>query len=607
MPAMNLCFPRKDRSVLGLALFACFALVFFAGAQDRRESPEGKEPNWLLLFTSAGTARAGALPAAPQASRFRAVTINSALTEPGGAAVGDRLYISPFEDVAVLGTVDRVNTDVNGVVSVRARIAGSDGTLIMSSDGGRALGQLALPGGREFEFSCPAAEVVHTVREFAPGARVALDDGPPLVPPAAPDAGPPMAPLTAPGPEAVVNRIDCMIVYTPSARTYANSVSTINTFISQAMQLAQLGMDNSQVEITMRLAYSALVYYAESGSSNTDLTRLTSTSDGYMDEVHTWRNAQGADLVHLFTNVEDTGGLGWLLNTSSGSPTYAFCLGRIKQVSWTATTVHEWGHNMGCHHRKDQPVQPGPGLYSFSAGWRWVGTDGKKYCSIMSYQDDYGGSTPTQVAYFSNPGINYQGVPTGNAADGDNARTLRLIKAVISAYRAEKGTNTLVIAAGTGGTTSPVPGTYAYPTDSTQRITAVPNTHYRFLYWTGDVTGSQNPVDIKMDRDKSITALFQRIIYPPSNAAVEGVLNRSLSQAEHINVITFEANPNNVSIQSYNIYQVEPGPKTLVKQLDANTFLYLHRKVDGETSYTYHIVAVNNELREGDAAIVSVR
>ena len=339
----------------------------------------------------------------------------------------------------------------------------------------------------------------------------------------------------------------------------------------------------------------------------TDLDRVTGTSDGYMDEVHAWRNTEGADLVHLFTNVEDTGGLGWLLNTASGLPQYAFCLGRIKQVSWTATTVHEWGHNMGCHHRKDQAVQPGPGLYSFSAGWRWTGTDGKKYCSIMSYQDDYGGSTPTQVPYFSSPGISYQGVPTGHAADGDNARTLRAIKAVISAYRAEKGTNKLTISVGTGGTTSPVPGTYTYPTDSTQRVTAVPNTHYRVLYWTGDASGSANPLDIKMDRDKSITALFQRIIYPPSNAAVEAVLNRSLSQAEHINVLSWEANADNVGIQSYNIYQVEPGPRTLVKQLDANTLQHLHRGVDGAASYTYHIVAVNNELREGAPAVVTVR
>ena len=37
----------------------------------------------------------------------------------------------------------------------------------MSSDGGRSLGQLALPGGREFEFSCPAAEV----GSYRPGIR----------------------------------------------------------------------------------------------------------------------------------------------------------------------------------------------------------------------------------------------------------------------------------------------------------------------------------------------------------------------------------------------------------------------------------------------------
>lgn len=144
---MNVCSPRKSRFFAGLALLAAFALASFAVAQDKREAPGGKEADWLLLFTSAGTARAGALPAAPQASRFRAVTINSALIEPGGVAVGDRIYMSPFDDVAALGTVDRVDTDVNGVVAVRARIAGSDGYLIMSSDG----------GGRSASSRCPAA------------------------------------------------------------------------------------------------------------------------------------------------------------------------------------------------------------------------------------------------------------------------------------------------------------------------------------------------------------------------------------------------------------------------------------------------------------------
>ena len=139
---------RKAGRSIGFALLAAFVLVSFAAAQDKREAPGGKNQDWLLLFTSAGNARAGALPAAPEASRIRAVTVNSSLAEPGGVAVGDRIYIAPFDDIAALGTVDRVASDVNGVTAVRARIVGSDGYLIMTSDGGRSHGRLVLPGGR---------------------------------------------------------------------------------------------------------------------------------------------------------------------------------------------------------------------------------------------------------------------------------------------------------------------------------------------------------------------------------------------------------------------------------------------------------------------------
>jgi len=601
-------FPKKKIHLhLGILLIAGLAFASLANAQAKGRPPGSDGPKWIPLFTAAGIERAGAEPIAPQAWRYRAVAINPLLSEDGGVAVGDRLFISPFEDGAALGTIDRVETDVNGVLAVRARIQGSDGYLLLSSDKGRSLGRLVLPERREFEISCVGGGDTHIIQEFAPGARVALPDGPPLIPPSASASEPVLPPLDFESPAAANTRIDCMIVYTPSARDYANTASGINNYVTQAMQLAQLGMDNSLVEITMRLAHSALVNYTESGSSYTDLNRLTNTADGYMDEVHTWRNTYGADLVHLFTNVEDTGGLGWLLTSTAGNAAYAFCLGRIKQVSWTTTTVHEWGHNMGCHHRKGQPTQPGPGLFSYSAGWRWVGNDSAKYCSIMSYQDDFGGVTPTQVEYFSNPSVNYKGMPTGNAVDGDNARTLREIKAVISNYRAEAGTKTLTISAGSGGTTNPAPGIYTYNTDSVVQVTALPTTNYRLLNWSGSAAGSQNPINITMSQDRTLAAAFQRIIYAPTNAAGQKVLNRSLSKAEYINIITFAANTNNVNILNYKIYQIDGGQKTEVASLDANTFTYWHRGVNGSKEYTYHIVAVNNEPREGDPAVIVIQ
>ena len=442
---------RKIHLIFGVLLIAGLAFASFGSAQVKGRPPGGDEPKWVPLFTAAGTERAGGVSIAPQAFRHRAVMINPLVSETGGVAVGDLLFISPFEDGAVLGTIDRVETDVNGVVALRARIQGSGGYLLLSSDKGRSLGRLVLPDRREYEISCTGGGTTHIIQEFAPGARIALYGGPPLIPPAPAISGPVLPPLSTAAAADANTQIDTMIVYTPAARNYANLSSGINNYISLAMQLGQLGMDNSQTGITLRLVYSGLVDYTESGSSATDLTRLTNTGDGYMDQVHTWRNTYGADLVHLFAKVEDTGGIGWLLQSPSGDPAYAFCLGRIEQVSWTTTTVHEWGHNMGCHHRKDQATQPGPGLFSYSAGWRWVGTDTLKYCSIMSYQDAFDGITPTQVECFSNPSVLYQGTPTGDAADGDNARTLREIKTVISNYRPEVGTYVLTVTSPNGG------------------------------------------------------------------------------------------------------------------------------------------------------------
>jgi uncharacterized protein (TIGR02145 family) len=94
---------------------------------------------------------------------------------------------------------------------------------------------------------------------------------------------------------------------------------------------------------------------------------------------------------------------------------------------------------MGCNHHKLQNFQPGNDtLFPYSAGWRWTGNDSGKYCSVMCYEDGQyfpDGISHTRVAYFSNPGIQYQGVATGHADSGDNARTIREIKSVIANYR----------------------------------------------------------------------------------------------------------------------------------------------------------------------------
>jgi len=74
----------------------------------------------------------------------------------------------------------------------------------------------------------------------------------------------------------------------------------------------------------------------------------------------------------------------------------------------------------------------------------------------------------------------------------------------------------LTIAAGTGGTTNPSPGiyTYDYDEDTNVSITAVPNYGYGFTGWSGDASGTTNPITITMDSDKSIKANFAKVEPP---------------------------------------------------------------------------------------------
>jgi endonuclease/exonuclease/phosphatase family metal-dependent hydrolase len=171
-------------------------------------------------------------------------------------------------------------------------------------------------------------------------------------------------------------------------------------------------------------------------------------------------------------------------------------------------------------------------------------------------------------------------------------------------------TYSLTIGSGTGGTTVPAPGIYQYRAGTQATITAIPDTHFKFAFWIGDVPSgheSDNPLLIPMDSNKSVIANFLRIIYPPLQLAGQKVLNRSLSQAEYINVITWNPNPNNANIVGYRIRQIEGNSGFLIAEVNGSTYKFQHRKVEKNKTYTYSVVAVNNENREGDPASIVIR
>ncbi len=369
----------------------------------------------------------------------------------GTITVGTRLRCEPEPGIFFTARVSRIDLDVNGTLSLLAPLEDREyAFLSVSASGGQALGEIRLPAEQRrylIHFDSPRNQ--HVAEDWSDPEMDERMPGPPILPPL-PDNDSPGPRTAAPAEEIPVVQdagdtvIDLMIVYTPAALTYAGGTAGINNVIAQAMTRAQASMDNSGIPVTFRLVHSAQVTYTESGNSNTDISRLQNTSDGYMDEVHTWRDTYGADIVHLLTTANDTGGLGYILNTTSGLPAWAFSLTRVQQAANTYTVIHEVGHNMGAHHHKAQNVQPGPGLYSYAAGWRWTGTNGSRYCSVMTYEaGSYfsDGLSHTRVGWFSSPSASYQGAATGDAADGDNARCLANVRGVVAAYRTAASSN----------------------------------------------------------------------------------------------------------------------------------------------------------------------
>lgn len=241
--------------------------------------------------------------------------------------------------------------------------------------------------------------------------------------------------------------VDLLLVYTPNAAAWAlENEGGFELSVALKMGMSQLSLDLSDVNMELRLVGLREIDYDETtASSSVHLRRMTSSPDfsfgpdfdGFLLEIHDWRDETGADLVAMLAEVNDTGGIAWLLTTPNGRPELGFSLNRIQQTTRTFTLIHEIAHNMGSAHSRNQGIQPAPpngALYVFSTGWRWDGLHGESYASVMAYTEN-----SLEAPVFANPDISWGGAPSGAIegpfAPADNARSLRLAKHIVGNYR----------------------------------------------------------------------------------------------------------------------------------------------------------------------------
>lgn len=113
----------------------------------------------------------------------------------------------------------------------------------------------------------------------------------------------------------------------------------------------------------------------------------------------------------------------------------------------------------------------------------------------------------------------------------------------------------------------------------------------------------------RIDVGEAIQSLID--VAPPIDFAGSRLENISLLQTEYFDELTWKQNPYNASkgnnIVEYKIYNVKDSKLEHLSTVDANTFVYRHRKVVKDEDYTYAIKAITDEGKQSIPAYAIVK
>lgn len=217
--------------------------------------------------------------------------------------------------------------------------------------------------------------------------------------------------------------IRALIVYTPQAEAAVKATGqTVEELAESSIVDANAASINSNVRMRVVLAGTALIRYKEV-DFETDLNRLVSPHDGYMDDVHAMRKAKSADVVFLLSALDQYCGLSAAILATAQT---AFSVVAQSCAHKSQSLAHELGHLLGSRHDRatdsaDVPFKTGHG-YIYRSAWR----------TLLAYGDPC--QNCQRLLYWSTPTVTYQGHPVGTADHEDEITVINQTAAVVSTF-----------------------------------------------------------------------------------------------------------------------------------------------------------------------------
>eukprot|EP00752_Nemacystus_decipiens_P014855 g13226.t1 len=232
--------------------------------------------------------------------------------------------------------------------------------------------------------------------------------------------------------------IDVLVLY--SSEIYSSSAEEVQLLSSIVAGFATVNEAtvNSDIDLQFnlvrvdKLPYSQTTY--DLNDTPTEIEQQRSDELGALKnsaDVLAIRDEVQADLVLLVGEFPGTCGLGYLFQVGRDDLGYSFmdddCFDNF-------THSHEMGHNLGCEHDKANALTTT--ATSYNHGWRYCASDDAVvYKTIMSYRDGCDVVPPT-INHFSNPDVNYLGLPTGTSL-ANNAQCIKDSMVAVSNFRTE--------------------------------------------------------------------------------------------------------------------------------------------------------------------------
>ncbi|HCR89958.1 MAG TPA: hypothetical protein DIW50_05765 [Prolixibacteraceae bacterium] len=159
-------------------------------------------------------------------------------------------------------------------------------------------------------------------------------------------------------------------------------------------------------------------------------------------------------------------------------------------------------------------------------------------------QATYNSGTTVQLTATPNAGYTFTSW-SGDATGITNPLTVTMNanKSIVANFTLN--TYTLNVTAN-NGTVVRNPNQATYNGGTTVQLTATPNAGYTFTSWSGDATGSTNPLTVTMNADKNITANFTLNVYTLNVIANNGTVVKNPNQATYDSGTTVQltATPN---------------------------------------------------------------